>query len=79
MTVLSNGVCTLPFGAFGTLATDPPTQPSVYTDATVISGNCYQYRYVVVDAASNAVTYATAAVARIDTSAPPPSAARHSP
>ncbi|MCA1683910.1 MAG: hypothetical protein LC708_02105 [Actinobacteria bacterium] len=69
-TTLANGSCASPFGAFSAVATDPPLSPSVYTDTAVASGNCYQYRYVVVDNASNTVTYATSAAARVDTTAP---------
>lgn len=67
VTGLSNGVCTPAFGSFATLATNPA---SVYTDTTVVSGNCYMYRYVVVDNGANAVTYTSSGVAKVDATPP---------
>lgn len=66
-TSLVAGSCTLPFGGFVTVATDPP---AAHADTTVLTGNCYQYRYVVIDNAGNATTYGAAAVVRIDTTVP---------
>ena len=64
---LTGGTC----GAYGTFATVTPTgtYPN-FTDATVTSGNCYQYQYLVSDTLGNQATYTTTNAAKIDTAAP---------
>jgi hypothetical protein len=63
---LLNGSCGA-FGSFATVATNP-TSP--YADATVSSGNCYQYQYVVSDNVGNPTAFTSASIARIDTGKP---------
>lgn len=64
---LSAGNC----GTYGSFSTITPsgTYPSV-TDSTVVSGNCYQYQYLVSDNATNQATYTTSNVVKVDTVAP---------
>jgi hypothetical protein len=64
---LTAGVCGT-FGAFSTIVANPATSPRV--DATVLTGNCYQYQYQVSDNVGNQATYTNAAIAKIDTQAP---------
>jgi hypothetical protein len=63
---LANGTCGS-FGAFSTIATGP-TSP--YSDTTVSSGSCYQYRYVVTDNVGNSATLTSASQAKVDPFAP---------
>lgn len=64
----ATGACAT-IGSFATLAAGTnPTSP--FSDATVVGNRCYQYRYLVSDNVGNQATYTTAAVAKIDTSAP---------
>jgi hypothetical protein len=63
-TSMTAGVC----GVF------PGTFPTTVTlvggaDTSVSSGNCYQYRYVVTDKVGNAITYTSASVAKVDSTA----------
>ena len=62
---LSAGSCGT-FSAFATIATGP-TSP--YAD-TVVTGSCYQYRYLVSDNLGNQATFANAGVLKVDTSGP---------
>jgi hypothetical protein len=64
---LSAGTC----GTYGSYATITPTgtYPN-FTDATVATGNCYQYQYQVSDAAGRQATYTTTNAAKIDTANP---------
>jgi hypothetical protein len=50
-------------GGFTTIATNP-TSP--YTDTTVLSGNCYQYRYVTADQVGNEWINTSASVVRLN-------------
>ncbi|MFA5925816.1 MAG: choice-of-anchor Q domain-containing protein [Parcubacteria group bacterium] len=64
---LSDGTC----GAYGSFATISPTgtYPN-FTDATALSGNCYQYQYLVSDATANQATYIEASTVKVDTATP---------
>ncbi len=64
---LSAGSC----GSYGSFSTITPSgsYPS-YTDTTVSSGNCYQYRYQVSDVVGNQATYTSTNTAKVDTAAP---------
>ncbi len=67
---LSTGTCG-GYGAWGTIVTNG-AYPNL-TDVAVIpvaSGNCYQYRYLVSDNATNQTIYTSANTAKIDTSIP---------
>lgn len=64
---LSGGTCGS-YGSFGTI-TPTGTYPN-FTDSTVVSGNCYQYQYLVSDNVGNQATYTSANTAKIDTVAP---------
>ncbi len=55
------------FGGFTTIATHPG---ATATDNGVSSGNCYRYRYVVLDNVGNSVTYTSGATVKVDTDAP---------
>jgi hypothetical protein len=59
----TDGTCG-PYGSFAALASNASP------DGTVTSGNCYQYQYVVTDAAGNATTYTSTSTAKVDTVAP---------
>ncbi|PRY67132.1 concanavalin A-like lectin/glucanase superfamily protein [Glaciihabitans tibetensis] len=60
---LSAGVC----GSYGSfVAVGGATPVSPYTDSTVVTGACYQYRYVVVDRVGNQTIATSASQARID-------------
>jgi hypothetical protein len=63
---LGGGTCGS-FGSFTTVGSAGPTSP--YADTSVVSGNCYEYQYVVADNAGNTTTY-TSGVAKVDTTAP---------
>ncbi len=63
---LANGSCGA-FGAYTTIATHPGSGP---TDNGVASGNCYRYRYVVLDRVGNAATSTSGTVVKVDTDAP---------
>ncbi|HEY5059098.1 MAG TPA: Ig-like domain-containing protein [Gaiellaceae bacterium] len=63
---LAGGACA-GFGSFTTIATHPGTSA---TDTGVSSGNCYRYRYVVLDNVGNSVTYTSGATVKVDTDAP---------
>jgi len=64
---LTAGTC----GTYGSWAAVTPTgtYPS-FTDATVATGNCYQYRYLISDTAGTQATFTTANAAKVDTAAP---------
>ena len=64
---LSSGVCG-DFGDFGTITTTG-TYPNLM-DSNVVSGNCYQYKYLVSDNAGNQATYTSSNVVKIDTTLP---------
>ncbi|MBI2061692.1 MAG: hypothetical protein HYT87_18280 [Nitrospirae bacterium] len=64
---LAAGTCSS-YGAYATISTNPP--PSPYTDTSVASGSCYQYRLVVSDAAGQTAEYTSSATARVDSEAP---------
>ena len=64
---LTNGTCGT-FGQFGNVGSAGPASP--FTDATVSSGNCYQYQYLVSDNVGNTRTYTSTNVAKVDTTAP---------
>ena len=63
---LAGGACG-GFGGFTTIATHPG---ATVTDTGVSSGNCYRYRYVVLDNVGNSVTYTSGATVKVDTDAP---------
>lgn len=66
-TLLAGGGC----GTYGTPTSVGGTSPtSPYTDTTVVSGKCYQYRYLASDNVGNQVTYTSTNVAKVDTAAP---------
>lgn len=65
---LTDGTCGV-FGSFGDVATE---SDGSYTDASVLSNNCYIYQYVISDNAGNEATYNTANVAKVDAEAPTP-------
>ncbi|MDP2736151.1 MAG: hypothetical protein Q8P12_08215, partial [bacterium] len=60
---LSSGVC----GSYGSFATFSPTgmYPD-FTDSTLASATCYQYRYLVSDNAGNQATYTSANEVKVD-------------
>lgn len=60
------GVCGA-FGAFSDLVTE---SDGAYTDASVTSGNCYMYQYVIEDNANNVATYTSSNVVKVDTVVP---------
>ena len=62
--VLTNGVCGSYTGGFSDRGPDTPT--SVYTDSSIVAGNCYQYRYVVTDFVGNQHIATSASVSKID-------------
>ena len=63
---LAGGACGS-FGGFATIAAHPG---ATATDTGVASGNCYRYRYVVLDNVGNSVTYTSGAIVKVDTDAP---------
>ncbi len=65
---LSGGTCGSYTGTFSTVTTSG-SYPN-FTDASVSSGNCYKYQYLVSDAAGNQATYTSSNVAKVDTAAP---------
>lgn len=64
---LTNGSC----GSYGSFATISPTgtYPS-FTDTTVTTGNCYQYKYLVSDFAGNQASLTLANTVKVDTGNP---------
>ncbi|MDX6615976.1 MAG: hypothetical protein QOD60_1067 [Solirubrobacterales bacterium] len=62
---LINGVCGT-FGAFTNAATNPTTPNS----NAVVTGNCYQYRYLISDNVGNQAIYTSASIVKVDTVAP---------
>ena len=48
----------------------PRIRAASATDNGVASGNCYRYRYVVLDNVGNSVTYTSGATVKVDTDAP---------
>jgi hypothetical protein len=48
----------------------PANPTSSYADTSVVSGNCYEYQYLVTDGAGNTTPYGPTVVAKIDTTAP---------
>ena len=64
--MLAGGACGS-FGGYATIATHPGVTA---TDSGVASGNCYRYRYVVLDNVGNSVTYTSGATVKVDTDAP---------
>ncbi|MDQ1656389.1 MAG: hypothetical protein QOD41_1472, partial [Cryptosporangiaceae bacterium] len=64
---LTSGSCGS-YSGFSTLVTGAS---SVYSDTSVVAGNCYKYQYVATDNVGNAAAAATSAsVTKVDTSAP---------
>ena len=63
------GICGI-YGSFSPITPDPTVAYPNFTDATVVSGNCYKYEYQVSDTAGNQATYTSGNAARIDTSTP---------
>ena len=63
---LSAGTCGT-FGSFSDLVTE---SDGSYTDASVVSGNCYKYQYLISDNAGNTATYTSTNVVKVDTLAP---------
>jgi hypothetical protein len=63
---LTGGSCGT-FGSFNPVGAAGAASP--YTDASVLSGNCYQYQYLVTDNVGNTATYSSASVVKVDTSA----------
>lgn len=68
---LTGGVC----GSFGSFSSISLTgsYPS-FTDTTITSGHCYQYRYQISDNATNQATYTSGNVLKVDTDGPQVSA-----
>lgn len=64
---LSGGSCGS-YGSFANISVSG-TYPN-FTDDTVVSGKCYQYRYLVSDNVSNQATYSSVSTAKVDTAAP---------
>lgn len=64
---LTNDTC----GSYGSFSTISPsgTYPN-YTDSSVSTGYCYQYRYIVSDSASNQSTNTSSNTAKVDTAGP---------
>ena len=58
-------------GSYGSFSTITPsgTYPN-FTDTTVVSGNCYQYQYLVSDALGNQATYTSSNTAKVNSSTP---------
>ena len=56
--------------ANGTCAAFPATWSTVSSPDTVVSGNCYRYRYSIADQAGNVATYTSSNKVMVDTSAP---------
>ncbi len=66
---LADGTCGTTYSSFSTLAAgNNPTSPLV--DSTVVSGACYQYRYLVSDNVGNQAIYTSANVAKVDSTPP---------
>lgn len=65
---LSAGSCGSYGAGFSTI-TPTGSYPS-FTDSTVTSGNCYQYRYLVSDNNGNQATYTSSNVVKVDTGTP---------
>ncbi|MEY2567492.1 MAG: hypothetical protein QOE35_2021 [Actinomycetota bacterium] len=65
-TALTGGSCGT-FGSFNSVGAAGAASP--YTDASVLSGNCYEYQYLVTDNVGNTATYSSASVVKVDTSA----------
>lgn len=65
--IMTNITC----GTYGSWATVNPTgtYPN-FIDATVTTGNCYQYRYLISDLVGNQATYTGTSTVKIDTVAP---------
>lgn len=64
---LSGGAC----GAFGAFANVGPANPaSVFTDATVADGTCYQYQLLVLDNVGNLATFSSTTTVQVDTTLP---------
>ena len=63
---LTDGVCGT-FSSFTNVVSDPSLS---YSDNSVLSNNCYQYRYFVVDKVGNSVVYSSAGTVKVDNSVP---------
>jgi hypothetical protein len=66
---LTSGTCTGGYSAFATITGGTnPTSP--LADTTVVTGKCYQYRYLASDNVGNQATYTSANVAQVDLTPP---------
>lgn len=66
-TTLENGLCA-GYGSYSTI-TPSGSYPN-FTDATVVSGNCYEYQYLVSDNTGNQATYTSSNVIYAETTGP---------
>jgi hypothetical protein len=67
---VQRAAATLSAGACGTFGPFAAVTLAAGADATVASGTCYRYRYVVSDNAGNSTTYASTGAAKVDRTPP---------